>query len=142
MHLLWFFLVLCLFCRWFWFFFPFCMFLVLVLFEFLSHHLFGEGLLTRCIVCFICLLTSLRIVISFPLYNVTSDCISSCSLPSSIYIKQTLKLLFTFRFLTITSVVLFCKLCTSCYETDGNCLPLSININRLLIKQKHNVFLV
>ena len=39
-------------------------------FEYLSHHLFGKRLLTRFIICLICLLTSLQVVTSFLCYVV------------------------------------------------------------------------
>ena len=62
--LLWFLTVYCLF-RWlFWFFFT--IFMLLVTFGFLIHHLFGKVLLTRFMVCLVCLLTSLHVVTSFP----------------------------------------------------------------------------
>ena len=51
-------------------FFSLCMFLFLVMLGFLSHHVFGKRLLTRFIICVICLLTLLHVVTSFPWYIV------------------------------------------------------------------------
>ena len=46
------------------------MFLFLVTFGFLSHHLFGKGLMTRFIICIICLLASLYVATFSPCYIV------------------------------------------------------------------------
>ena len=46
------------------------MFLFLVTVGFLSYHLFGKELQTGFIICLICLLTSLHVLTSFPLYIV------------------------------------------------------------------------
>ena len=73
--------------------------------EYLSHYLFGKRLLTRFIICYICLLTSLQVVTSFLCYIVGGVWDLIVSVPDRCPLFFFFFFFFLFFFTTATSYV-------------------------------------